>query len=182
MEFVDSCDITICNTITETWNTFRVNEMYKQTKLIPITWTKTKHMNDPKNVVLNVNSRNEYINHIVSKLSKKYSDFVPIKCALIKIKGGDTLELEPVNIKYMKNSKILHIPITSNEDVVYQVDDQEKGVSPGIIYNFQIGSLYSIVNSGDTEYIYLLIELFDASSLDHEITYKYVTDINEFFV
>lgn len=179
MNIIDSCDITTCNTITEKWITFTRNKQYNNnyTKIIPIIWSKSKHVNNPENTVLNVNSLSEHINTIINKILKLHNNFVVIKAVLIKIDPGNTLELGPDMYKNIKNSKTLHIPVTSNENVMYQIEDQEKGVSMGIIYNLKTDNTYSIVNSGDTEYKYLLIELFDTTVLDHEITYQYVTEI-----
>lgn len=142
-------------------------------KMGSLTQTKSivlRHFNDYKSVN-SENWKNEIynkqlypifenlINKILYVLRKEYHfrDYIAF-FARLKPKGIVGLHVD--SGPFLETCHRIHIPIKTNENVFYIIEDQKYNWTKGNIYEFDNTRIHGVVNESDEERIHLLFNLY----------------------
>jgi len=137
-------------------------DVHKHTQTIPILWDleslskievaketkyfeifKQKCLSDIKSKLLNFYGRGTILRIIFTKL-KKHKEILP------HVDSGEGLE----------KSKRIHIPIITNENVLFYVNGEEKNMKIGEMWEINNQRLHSVKNNSNHDRVHLIVDYY----------------------
>jgi quercetin dioxygenase-like cupin family protein len=141
--------------------TFR-QERYKdhsETKTIPLIWSEKFNSIEKRkwyNIFENELEELEFI------FNSSLEEGVIISAILINLPKGKSIkrhiDANPIGERFNQCHRI-HIPITTNENCIFEINGEEKSLKPGEIWEISnVFKPHSVRNEGDCDRIHLLID------------------------
>lgn len=103
---------------------------------------------------------------------KKYYNFNYHTSFLAKLKSNGKIGIHSDSGKFLIDCHRIHVPIKTNEKVVYWINNKEYYWEKGFIYEFDNTLPHGVFNNSDEERIHLIINLYNLNSKDLEKTNK----------
>jgi hypothetical protein len=81
-------------------------------------------------------------------------------CVLTNLPASTKIDMHfDDRIDFFKNTNRVHIPITTNDDVIFKVGDQERNMKVGEMWEINNYSMrHGVFNNGSTDRIHLMID------------------------
>ena len=80
-------------------------------------------------------------------------------CVLTKIPAKKSIALHFDCGPFFKKSHRVHIPITTNDNVIFVIDKEEKNLKVGEMWEINnVDYLHGVFNNGDTDRIHLMVD------------------------
>ena len=97
---------------------------------------------------------------VIAIILEKYPNTFMNKCMLPKLKAGGEI-VEHIDMgKSLTWSHRIHVPIITNKDVIFNINNTSFNMEEGKIYEINNQELHSVVNGGETDRVHLLIDLY----------------------
>ena len=155
----------ILNENPEIWNfsgklIFRNLDTHGKADTIPLYWTRKK--DEPYVICKFVMYEKyfKYINPILDYIKTIYKNHFPIKVALVKLVPGAYITPHIDRSDLLEVPNRLHIPIITNDNVMFHVNDEVINMKEGYLYEINNIRMHHVVNEGDTDRVHLLIDMF----------------------
>jgi hypothetical protein len=98
------------------------------------------------------------INPIVKELEDFHNGKVG-QCLLIKLKGEKDIHPHNDSGDYLMNSRRHHVPIITNQNVFFTVDNKTVTMKEGECWEINNAKIHSVVNQSDLDRVHLLIDI-----------------------
>lgn len=143
------------------------------TRTIPFLWTDSEEFIDTVEVqTMNRDSVvHDYIKPYCTFLENHYNGDV-VRVILIKLKDHGIIRRHTDSHKILIESHRCHIPIITNDNVIFGIGENEYNLKEGIIYEVNNGIQHYVLNNSDQDRIHLLIDI-----LPKRLGAKVLTDI-----
>jgi hypothetical protein len=100
----------------------------------------------------------QYAFPIISDLQNRFNGRVA-KCNLVRLNAGCFIPEHSDNFQYLRMVHRFHIPILTNENVLFKVGDQSINMKEGECFEIDVSLLHSVWNNGDTPRIHLIVDI-----------------------
>ena len=100
----------------------------------------------------------ELVSPIVKSLESIHDGKVG-KCLFIKLPPNKSVGEHTDKMDYLGAARRHHIPITTNEDVLFFVNKESKNMKIGECWEINNSLLHSVENNGSTERIHLMLDI-----------------------
>lgn len=143
------------------------------TRTIPLLWTESNEFIDTVEVqTMNGDSVvHDYIKPYCTFLENYYNGDV-VRVILIKLKSSGRVAKHVDVHKILIESHRCHIPIITNDNVIFGIGENEYNLKEGIIYEVNNAIDHYVLNNSDQDRIHLLIDI-----LPKRLGVKVLTDI-----
>ena len=108
----------------------------------------------------------KYVDKIVSKLEKKCDGKVG-QCVLALLPAGEMIPLHRDNGAYLVVSRRHHIPIITNGNVLFYINDELKVMQEGECWEINNNKSHCVINAGKNDRIHLIIDIIPNSQIGH---------------
>ena len=145
------------------WDEFdirqRIYEAHSNTKTIPILW-------DLESVTsLNVAKKTKYYDSfyvhlydVVSILKNHYGEGKLLRIILTKLKSNKKIPPHIDQGKGLEICKRIHIPIITNEKVIFGVNGELKNMKEGEMWEINNQQIHSVSNNSDCDRVHLIVD------------------------
>lgn len=143
------------------------------TRTIPFLWTDSEEFTDTVEVqTMNRDSGfHEYVKSYCNFLENYYDGDV-VRIILIKLRANSRIRRHTDAHKILIESHRCHIPIITNNNVIFGIGDNEYNLKEGIIYEVNNTINHYVINNSDQDRIHLLIDV-----LPKKLNVKVLIDI-----
>ena len=170
-KFLGNLDITLIlknlNTFTEEqWNehTHRNEDFraHNQTNSLEILWDKDSlktGLTGAKNKINYKQLDFDYIKNLLQPIyDKHYGPGYFIRVLIPKLKPGSSIPIHKDNGKSLMEVKRTHIPLITNENIIFKVGDTTKNLKAGEIWEINNGREHAVNNNSDEYRIHLIVD------------------------
>lgn len=164
---VDEIKSFILNLTDDDWNawSYRQNSFgyHSKTKTYPLGWAQ-KLNND----TLTVTIKNKYskiwsvLAPHIEDLEKRY-DGRCVNIMFTKLLSGEKISPH-VDLDYLSEIHRCHLPIVTNKDVIFYIDNEPLNLKKGVFYEINNVLLHSVENNSLEDRIHLIIDVLPKSS------------------
>lgn len=150
----------------------KVFKVHEQTKTIKLRHVKDLNFNDTN--FINYPLFDEYKGSIekILKIISNYYKIYDYCCILTKLDANGKIDSHvDIGSVYFEKSHRLHIPIKTNENVIFFVKNNSKNMEVGKIYEINNTNVHGVINNSYEDRIHLIIDIFEKKL--NEINYKY---------
>lgn len=82
-----------------------------------------------------------------------------ITCVLTNLPAGKSIKMHYDAMPFFHNSHRVHIPLITNEKVIFKIHDEEKHMKVGEVWEINNAKYYhGVFNGGDTDRIHLMLD------------------------
>jgi aspartyl/asparaginyl beta-hydroxylase (cupin superfamily) len=146
------------------WNEWliRQNTFYhhSQTKSYPLLWSSNEYDSD-QITVFKKNFEStvwNFLNPIMDYLSDTYEADV-VKCMFVNLPSSCTIDKHKDGGTVLIDSHRIHLPIKTNIDVKFFIDDEQYFFEQGFLYEINNQKYHSVENLSEYDRIHLIIDL-----------------------
>lgn len=104
----------------------------------------------------------EITTQINSSLNK---DGVIFRSILARLRPNQNIDAHVDRAEMMKYSKKIHIPIITNNNVLFQVGGEEKNLKEGEIWDIDVTKLHAVYNQSNQNRVHLIVMYTDRKDL-----------------
>jgi len=164
--YIDTIDVSnikdvLLKLTKEDWNefTFRQEQVgpHKYTKSIPLIFDTGSNTIKPV-YHKQYNNFEDEINIINDICRKTYSDGYMIKALFVNLPAGKSIFSHKDYGLSLTISNRIHIPIITNDDVIFTVDDESINMKEGEMWEINNSLTHSVDNNGDQDRIHLIVD------------------------
>jgi hypothetical protein len=136
-------------------------EVHRDTKSIPILWNlqslETLNVSNKTKYYDIFNKEYELIN-IENYIKKYYGNGKILRILFTRLKSNSIISPHVDSGKSLELSNRIHIPIITNENVVFIVNGEQKNMVEGEIWEIDNQKLHSVLNNSNYDRIHLIID------------------------
>jgi aspartyl/asparaginyl beta-hydroxylase (cupin superfamily) len=146
----------------ELWNYFdfrqKTFEVHKETKTIPLIFDTDFRLNNPTYLDEQKTFKDEF-KIIENKLKKIYGKGFIIRAILVLLKSNSQINRHIDTGKSLSICHRIHIPIITNKDVLFEIDNEIKNLKEGEMWEINNSEkMHSVVNNSNADRIHLIVD------------------------
>lgn len=144
------------------WNSFTFRqetfEVHKETKTIPLIFDTDFRLNDPTYLDEYEIFKNEF-KIIKNRLTKIYGKGSIIRAILVSLKSNSKIDKHIDTGKSLSICHRVHIPIITNKDVLFDIDNEIKNLKEGEMWEINNSEKpHSVINNSNIDRIHLIVD------------------------
>jgi uncharacterized protein YajQ (UPF0234 family) len=144
------------------WNEFdfrqKTYEVHKETKTIPIIFDTDFRIKDPTKLTTYAIFKKE-LEEINNKFKVLFGKGFIIRAILVNLKANTKIPFHIDKGKSLEMCNRVHIPIITNKDVFFKIEDQIKQLKEGEMWEINNSErLHSVENNSNKDRIHLIID------------------------
>jgi aspartyl/asparaginyl beta-hydroxylase (cupin superfamily) len=144
------------------WDNFtfrqKTFEVHKETKTIPLIFNTDFRLNDPTYLNEYEVFKNEF-KIIKNKLLKIYGKGFIIRAILVLLKSNSKIDKHIDTGKSLSICHRVHIPIITNKDVLFDIDNEIKNLKEGEMWEINNSEKpHSVINNSNIDRIHLIVD------------------------
>jgi hypothetical protein len=99
----------------------------------------------------------------ILEVLRNYYEFRQYSCFLSRLAPGGVIGMHPDRGNFLELCHRVHIPLKSNPEVHYVIDDKSYYWEPGKVYEFDNTRLHGVFNESKDYRIHLVVNLYNLS-------------------
>jgi len=144
------------------WDNFdfrqKTFEVHRETKTIPLIFDTDFRLNNPTYLSEYEVFKNEF-KIIKNRLIKIYGKGSIIRAILVLLKSNSKIDKHIDTGKSLSICHRVHIPIITNKDVLFEIDNEIKNLKEGEMWEINNSEkLHSVINNGNIDRIHLIVD------------------------
>ena len=151
-----------------TRNRINAFEVHKDTAVIPLMWSMNSISSDPKEPAPRTEYWDRYFEvNFFEELHKKiynYCKGYPIRVLFTLLKANGKIPLHEDTGPSLTVNKRIHIPIVTSNKVIFKIDEEEKNIKTGEIYEINNQGRHGVFNNSDKDRIHLIVDWHEKTS------------------
>lgn len=165
------------------WDTWQFRQKayfeHKSTESIPLLWSTESTVVGKSINVIEVERYNSILyllNDELFYLREKYKGFI-IKALIANLKKNQKIYPHTDKGLLLTSSHRLHLPIKTNPEVIFNINDEDYHMSEGIWYEFDNTKVHHVLNNSDEDRIHLMVDIIPNKVLDeHNLKVNYILE------
>ena len=144
------------------WNDFdfrqKTFKVHKETKTIPLIFDTDFRLSNPTYLYQYEIFKDEF-KIINNKLKKIYGKGFIIRAILVLLKSNSKIDKHIDTGKSLSICHRVHIPIITNKDVLFEIDNEIKNLKEGEMWKINNSEkIHSVINISNTDRIHLIVD------------------------
>lgn len=143
----------------------------QDTETVPIIWEEKFKFQKSWN---NLEVFSDEVDFFKDELTKHFGEGILMTCVLTKLPKQKNIDWHYDCGSFFNNSHRIHIPIITNDDVIFKIGDEEKNMKVGEMWEINNNNLrHGVFNNGNNDRIHLMFDwLKEYTCIDGNFTYK----------
>jgi hypothetical protein len=145
--------------------------VHKNTKSYPFFWGTDENILLNNNLIITEHNKNcEILNLIQNDLQylMKHYDGKILKIMLSNLLKNKTIS-EHIDAEYLLiNSHRLHLPIITNADIIFRIEEYSYNMEYGIWYEFDNTRFHGVINGSDIDRVHLMVDIIPNKLIENK--------------
>jgi hypothetical protein len=147
----------------EQWNAWNLRQkkfdFHSKTKTYPLSWATDLGNN---NYIVSIKNKFDNIWDILTPIIQNLENYYDGRCLNVmfaNLPSGEEIKAHVDNSDLLKSIHRCHLPIQTNEDVIFYLDRQPYHLKEGIFYEINNTILHSVSNNSSEDRVHLIIDI-----------------------